>query len=281
MDFKVILGIAGVHYRENARAKRIGGQFEVLVLLALFAVFVQLLMFYSGSDVDTSWVSTIIWFVFAAELGVNLFNVNDRWRYLRQNWMNVVIVLLAFPWINWGSDWAVIVRSLRLVLFLRFFAHFYKDVSAILKRHKLGQILIGAAFLIVASGGLFAYLEERDLVDGIWYAIVTVTTVGYGDVVPMSENGRIFGTFLILFGVVLFSLVTANISAFLIGSGQKQQEKDILNYVRKMEERLELQTVENQEQVEKIIKHMTKEIQALKSQLQEAEIKCSDEEKSK
>ncbi|WP_373018897.1 ion channel [Thiomicrorhabdus sp.] len=273
MDYKSILGIAGVNYRENARAKRIGDQFEVLVLLALFAVFIQVLMFYSGSDVDTSWLSTLIWLVFAAEMAVNLYNVTDRWRYLRQNWLNTLIVILAFPWIGWHGDWAVIMRSLRLLLFLRFFVHFYNDAMTILKRHRLGQILIGSAFMIVAAGGLFAYIEDRNIIDGIWYAIVTVTTVGYGDVVPQTENGRIFGTFLILFGVVLFSLVTANISAFLIGSGQRKQEKEILNYVRLMEERLEKQTIENQQHVEVIIKHMTKEIRELKSTLDETKSK--------
>jgi voltage-gated potassium channel len=270
MDYKVLLGISGVSYRENAKAKRIGAQLEVLVLLAVFAVFVQLLLFYSGSSINTYWVSVMVWLIFTAELGVNLYNVTDRRRYLRENWLNVLIVVFACPVIEWSSDWVVIVRSLRLLMFLRFFAHFYRDAEAVLKRHRFGQILVGAAFLIVGAGGAFAYLEDRTLSDGIWYAIVTVTTVGYGDVVPATENGRLFGVFLIIFGVVLFSLVTANIAAFLIGSGQRQQEHEILNYVRLMEERLEKQTLENQEHVEKIIKHMTKEIRELKEQLEEA-----------
>ncbi|MEA3406221.1 MAG: ion channel [Pseudomonadota bacterium] len=269
MNFKTILGIAGVHYRENARAKRIGSQFEILVLIALLAVFVQVLLYYSESELDTQWVSVLIWVVFTAELIVNLFNVTDKVRYLRQNWMNVLIVIVAFPWIAWGSDWAVVIRSLRLLLFLRFFAHFYKDMVAILKRHKLGQILMGAAFLIVGSGGMFAYIEDRDILDGIWYSLVTVTTVGYGDIVPETESGRIFGGLLILFGVVLFSLVTANISAFLIGTGQRKQEREILEYVHSMEERIEQQSKDNQQHVEMIVKHMTKEIRELKEQIKE------------
>lgn len=275
MDYKSILGIAGVHYRENAKAKRIGSQFEILVLLALLAVFVQLLMYYINmdSEIGSMWVSIAIWFVFAAELVVNLVNVNQKMRYLRQNWMNVLIVIVAFPWIDWGSDWAVIVRSLRLILFLRFFAHFYKDVIAILHRHKLGQILLGAAFLIVGSGGLFAYIEDRDLMDGLWYALVTITTVGYGDVVPQTENGRIFGGLLILFGVVLFSLVTANISAFLIGTSQRKQELEILEYVRLMEQKLQVQSEENQKHVDRIMIHMTKELKELKDQLEEIKSK--------
>jgi voltage-gated potassium channel len=267
MDIKTALGIAGVHYRENARAKRIGAQFQMLVMLALLGVFVQLLLLYAGSQVDTGWVSTLIWLVLATELAVNLYNVNERGRYLLQNWLNLLLVIVAFPWIEWGGDWYVVILSLRLLLFLRFFLHFYRDVSAILSRHRLGQILIGAAFLILASGGLFAYLEERDFTDGIWYAIVTVTTVGYGDVVPQTANGRVFGAFLVLFGVVMFSLVTANIAAYLIDSGQKKQEREILEYMRVMESRLEAQSLENQEQVEKIMRHMSQEIQQLKTQL--------------
>jgi len=269
MNFKSILGIAGVHYQENARAKRIGSQFEILVLLALLAVFVQLLLFYSESDIDTHWVSVLVWIIFTAELLVNLFNVTHKWRYLKQNWMNVLIVVVAFPWIAWGSDWAVVIRSLRLLLFLRFFAHFYKDAVAVLNRHKLGQILLTAAFLIVGSGGMFAYIEDREILDGIWYSLVTVTTVGYGDVVPQTESGRIFGGFLILFGVVLFSLVTANISAFLIGSGQRKQEREILEYVHSMEQQMEQQAKENQQHVESIVKHMTKEIRELKEEIKE------------
>ncbi len=273
MDYKAIIGIAGVSYKENAKAKRVGAQFEILVLLALFAVFFQLLLIYSDSGVQTDWVSTLVWFVFAAELVVNLINVTHPLRYVRQNWMNVLIVVVAFPWIDWGSDWAVVIRSLRLLLFLRFFAHFYKDVVAILKRHKLGQILIGAAFLILAAGGIFSYIEDRTLMDGLWYALVTVTTVGYGDVVPTTEAGRVFGTFLIIFGVVLFSLVTANISAFLIGSIEQKQEKDILDYAASMEERLEKQSEESQRHVELIMAHMTKEIHDLKKEIDEIKSK--------
>lgn len=273
MDYKAVIGIAGVHYRENAKAKRVGGQLEVLVLLALLAVFVQLLLFYTDETINTEWVSTLVWAVFAAELVINVVNVTHKVRYLRQNWMNVLIVIVALPWIDWGSDWAVVVRSLRLLLFLRFFAHFYKDVVAILKRHKFGQILLGTAFVIVGAGGMFAYLEDRDLLDGIWYALVTVTTVGYGDVVPQSENGRLFGGFLILFGVVLFSLVTANISAFLIGSSQRKQEKEILDYVRRMEARLEEHRADSQAHMEHVMEHMSKEIKELKDHIEELKSK--------
>jgi len=58
-----------------------------------------------------------------------------------------------------------------------------------------------------------------------------MATVGYGDVVPHSGAGRLFGSLLIMFGVVLLSLLTANLAAFFIGGdvekvGREERETD-------------------------------------------------------
>jgi voltage-gated potassium channel len=52
--------------------------------------------------------------------------------------------------------------------------------------------------------------------DGIWWALVSVTTVGYGDIVPTSGVGRVFGGALILIGLGLFSLLTASLTAIFV-----------------------------------------------------------------
>jgi voltage-gated potassium channel len=270
MRFSAVLGVAGVNPLEDYKARRVGRVFEVLVLMALLVVFAQVFMYYSGMLEESNWLTHLVWLVFFFELAVNLYNVKNRWLYLRENWLNVVIVCLAFPLIEWGNDWALVIRSLRLVLFIRFFTSFARDFITILDRNRFGQVLIATAFIVLGAGSLFAYLEDRSLWDGIWYALVTITTVGYGDVVPTSESGRSFGLVLMIFGVVFFSLVTANISAFLIGSDQQKLEKDILDYVKQTEKRLAQQQADNEEQVEKIMKHMSSEIEVLRQELKEA-----------
>ncbi|WP_238696356.1 potassium channel family protein [Thiomicrorhabdus sediminis] len=267
MRINALLGVAGVNPTENRQARRIGRAFEYLVLIALFVVFAQLLMLYSHQLDDANWLTNLVWLVFFLELVVNLYFVNNRVLYLKENWLNIAIVVAAFPWWEWGSDWATIIRSLRLVLFIRFFTGFFSDLVQIMGRNRFGQILVVFAFIIIAAGGLFAFLEDRTFHEGIWYALVTITTVGYGDVVPVSDEGRIFGMVLILFGVVFFSLVTANISAFLIGSEQRQLERDILNYMKQTDQRLAAQQERNQKHVEHIVKHMSDEISELKKEI--------------
>lgn len=273
MKLNSILGIAGVNHLESEKALKIGRVFEILVLIALFVVFAQVFMLLNAEIVGARWVTSLIWFVFFMEVAVNLFNVENKKRYLKENWLNVVIVVLAFPWYDWGgdwgSDWALVVRSLRLVLFIRYFNGLVKGLKTILTRNRFGQILLASAFIILGAGSLFAYIEDESFWDGVWYALVTITTVGYGDIVPHTEYGRVFGVVLILFGVVFFSLVTANIAAFLIGSEQRQLEHDILDYMKATEKRLANQQFINDQHVERIIEHMSSEINELKSEIRE------------
>lgn len=268
LNFKTLLGIAGVNHLESDYAIKIGHRFEWLVLVALFAVFIQLVMFYSGQPIEFIWFSHVIWSIFALELAVNLFNVRDKLRYLHENWMSVLIVLVAFPLIDWGGDWALIIRSLRLILFLRFVAGFFQNALTILRRNRFGQILLAFSFIIVGASGMFAYIEDRSFIDGAWYAIVTITTVGYGDVVPTTDTGRIFGVVLILFGVVFFSLVSANIAAFLIGSDQRKSEADILEYMSQTEDRLAQQSIANEKHVARLMDHFSSELADLKRALE-------------
>ncbi|WP_084151581.1 potassium channel family protein [Thiomicrorhabdus sp. Milos-T2] len=274
------LGVAGVNPSERLKARQIGRIFEFLVLLALLVVFARLLIFYNDGVVKTDWITHAIWLVFFLELVFNLFNVEKKIRYLKENWLNVLIVLIAFPAVEWGNDWIVAVRSLRLVLFLRFFNGFFKDIIIVLGRNRFGQILSIFAFIIIGSGAIFAYLEDRQVWDGVWYALVTITTVGYGDVVPVSDEGRVFGVILILFGVVFFSLVTANISAFLIGSEQRKVESDILSYMKLTEKRLAEQQALNEDQVERIVLHMSTEIAMLREEINEMHIKTASQIKN-
>ena len=82
------------------------------------------------------------------------------------------------------------------------------------------RYLLMAAVLVTLSSGLLLYLVDpniRSPQDGIWSAWVTMTHVGYGDVVPVSLLGRVLAALLILFGLALFSLFTATVLVALMG----------------------------------------------------------------
>jgi voltage-gated potassium channel Kch len=87
------------------------------------------------------------------------------------------------------------------------------------KSKNLGYLVLLATLATLAVG-LILFLIDPNInspFDGIWSAWVTMTHVGFGDVVPISFFGRLLAAGLILFGLVFFSLFTALVSVFLIG----------------------------------------------------------------
>jgi voltage-gated potassium channel Kch len=93
-----------------------------------------------------------------------------------------------------------------------------------------GRIIIylGAAIaaLAVATGFIASLIDRKDfptLGDGIWWAIVTLGTVGYGDIVPHTAWGRVLGGFVIVFGVTFISVLFATVTAFFINAAQEQE----------------------------------------------------------
>jgi voltage-gated potassium channel len=87
------------------------------------------------------------------------------------------------------------------------------------KLKNLGYLVLLAA-LVTLVAGLILFLIDPNInspLDGIWSAWVTMTHVGFGDVVPISFFGRLLAAGLILFGLVFFSLFTALVSVALIG----------------------------------------------------------------
>ncbi len=281
INMRAVLGVGGVPASENAKARRFGELMETAVLIALALVFFQVFAQLLGVPVQSRLIDVLIWLVFAVEFLGSLYLVDRKGRYMRYNWMNALIVFLAFPLFPWGESYAIIFQTLRLALILRFVMHFFGTALEILRRNRFGQVLGLAALLVVFSGALFAHLENRSIGDGIWWALVTVTTVGYGDVVPHTEHGRLFGGALLLVGVVIFSLVTANISAFLVGEEQSRVEEDILHVVRDTNERviaqeqalarhvdallqrLEAVEVHHAEQLEKSVARLARDIEML------------------
>jgi voltage-gated potassium channel len=96
----------------------------------------------------------------------------------------------------------------------------------------------------VGAGLIVAELERgtpdvsiQSMSDGLWWAITTVTTVGYGDAIPQTAVGRGFAVLLMLVGVGLFGLLAASLASFLIDRDLPEPEE--VAAFREIKERLD------------------------------------------
>ena len=85
---------------------------------------------------------------------------------------------------------------------------------------------LGTVFLTVLAGAVQSTIDTRDFKtfwDGVWWAIVTVTTVGYGDVYPTSVAGRIVAIIVMIVGVGFLAVLTATIASFFVKSDRSEE----------------------------------------------------------
>ena len=252
LDTANFLGVAGVSKYETVLAKRLGGWFEwPMVILAIwvpvqwyFATINTLPMRY------TAVMDWVVWGFFVVETSLLSLVVTDKKRYLASNWINPLIIVFGCPML-WKAHLLIgSFRSLRLLVLFGILMKLTRAGHRVLRRNQLGTTLLVSAVVIIFAGVLISIVDPAFNTpwEGIWWAWVTVTTVGYGDFVPVSVMGRVFGGLLILLGVCLFALLTANFSAALIGeevsSGRKERsdvgngDENVLNKLIEIEERL-------------------------------------------
>ena len=94
------------------------------------------------------------------------------------------------------------------------------------------QIFLALLFIVVLTGTLgFMRLEELSPVDALYFSVVTVATVGYGDITPKTEAGKFLAMLLIITGVGTFLGVVANFTDMLMNRREKLIRKEKLNMV--------------------------------------------------
>jgi len=109
---------------------------------------------------------------------------------------------------------------MKIIMILTEALNLFKSLLNDLKGKRSLVYLLTLAFAVTIASGFTLYMIDpniHSLFDGIWSAWVTMTHVGFGDVVPTSFLGRLLSAALILFGLALFSMFTAILSVTLIG----------------------------------------------------------------
>ena len=151
------------------------------------------------------------------------FKVDDKKQYLKENWLELIasipfdIILSPF----------IILRYLRLIRIFRvlfLLGEYFEIIGKFLKNTRLDEIL--AVFLLIIVGStLSLYLVDpgmNNLFDDLWFVVVSITTVGYGDITPNSVYGKIVSLILLIVGVFIFSAITGAISTYFMDNLLKE-----------------------------------------------------------
>ena len=206
----------------------------ILALLMIVVVILESVATDPGLLLLAKLSGWIVWLGFLAELSVKIVLSSDRLRTMRESWLEVAIILLTPPFIERLEALSPLrtARALRILRFARLALpglQALRGLRRLFGRHHLAYVSV-AMLLVVLSGGITFFLLEgetgtvRHFGDAFWWAVVTVTTVGYGDITPKTGMGRLVALGVMLVGIGFLSVLTANIAAYFLEVRQETAE---------------------------------------------------------
>lgn len=178
----------------------------------------------------------IVLFCFAIEYGLRLWAAPNRRGYATSFWG--IIDLLAFlPMLLFYAFDTRAVRALRLVQVLRVlkFARYNKAVARMrgafrdIRDELTVALVLAGIVLYLAAVGIWIFEHEAQpdafgsVFHCLWWAVATLTTVGYGDVYPITMGGRIFTGVILVIGLAVVAIPTGLVSAALMRNDESQE----------------------------------------------------------
>jgi voltage-gated potassium channel len=187
-----------------------------------------------------------IWTVFLLEYSIELWLTGDRRKYVRRNWLSPMVLVLSFPALPNLLGTVRLARLARAFRFARLAGVTFRgltELRAALASRGLVFLALTTSALIVAGGAALTVLEPKTIrggvIDGIWWAIVTASTVGYGDIAPSTTPGRLIAITLMLSGVGLISTLGACITTYFVGQQESAELREMRDRLARMEGMLE------------------------------------------
>lgn len=182
----------------------------------------------------------LIWFGFLIDFLVPLRWAKERWRYSIDSWMIILILLIGSPLLFHLSGFLYFFNTLRPFLALYILIPSFSMLLSFLVDGKLLTTLFAAGIVVVVFGILIAGIDPNipTAWDGIWWATATISTVGYGDVVPSTFFSRLLGIVLVVIGMGIFVVLTANILAMVLNRQKKRRqvvEHDVHERLKRLE----------------------------------------------
>lgn len=163
---------------------------------------------------------------FLIEFLYRLLTAKSKLEYLKWGWIDLLASIPSIDILRTGR----LIRLVRIIRILRAFrstTHLVRFVFKGRMKSTLGSAILISILMVIFSSIAILQVEKdpesniKTAEDAIWWAYVTITTVGYGDRFPVTTEGRIIAALLMTTGVGLFGIFTAYVASLFVSANKK------------------------------------------------------------
>lgn len=207
-------------------SKQIDGPLTIISLLWI-PVLVLPLIFHLSPTIrsDFQSIDIFVWALFFIEYITKLYLSPHKFSFIRSHIPDLIVI--AIPFLR-PLRLLRLMRLLRLTRIVGVLTEALRRTKSLLTHHGLHFVLLATTVILFVGAGVEYFLEHNakganihSFGGALWWAIVTMTTVGYGDRYPVTSGGRGVAIVLMFIGIGLVGVVSATITSFFI-----EQEKD-------------------------------------------------------
>lgn len=220
----------------------------ILSLLALLALAAEaVLPMTDGTRAIIDYSDTVICGFFFLDFLLLLYKAENKKRYLLTwGWIDLAASVPMLDVLRWGRTARImrifrVLRGVRSAKILTDFILERRAQSTLMATTLVSITLIGVAAISILH---FEAGTENSTIrtpeDALWWAIVTITTVGYGDKVPITPEGHIIAAILMIAGVGLFGAFSGFVASWFLSSGKACAETELQQVKRELQEIKEL-----------------------------------------
>ncbi|RNB80161.1 two pore domain potassium channel family protein [Brevibacillus fluminis] len=175
-------------------------------------------------------VDWVIWAIFTLDVGYRFFRADDKWAYIKNNPLDIIAII---P-LDAVFRFARLARVIRILRIISMSSHFIKPLFNILHTNGLNKV-VTFTFALIFLSAIPIYLVEPKITtyeDALWWSIVTTTTVGYGDMSPVTFTGRAVAVVLMLVGIGLIGMLTSSIATYFFQK-EKKHHPSAVEFIQK------------------------------------------------
>jgi voltage-gated potassium channel len=187
-------------------------RFEIPMLVVAALVIPSLLLDqpgvaepWHGVGVVLNWLT---WSAFVVELVVMLAVAPNRWSYLRHHPLDPVVIVLTPPFLTRLFNGIRLVRLLRVARLIRL----EPLLTWMFRSGGLKYAAVFTGLVVLAAGEAFSVMENTSYFNGLYWAVTTVTTVGYGDQLPTTAESKVAAMIVMVVGIGFFAALAGSLA---------------------------------------------------------------------